>query len=97
LSKLVPRYSGDQEKLSKEVLLKRAADLIEAMYAMNRNMGALATGTGGGRGMITDHRSIVDHQSTSLTTFNAAYAASAAAAAASASTNGHQDYKDYYM
>jgi len=96
LSKLVPRYSGDQEKLSKEVLLKRAADLIEAMYAMNRNMGALATGTSGGRGMITDHRSIVDHQSTSLTTFNA-YAASAAAAAASASTNGHQDYKDYYM
>jgi early B-cell factor len=33
LSKLVPRHPGDPERLSKEVLLKRAADLAEALYA----------------------------------------------------------------
>jgi len=33
LSKLVPRHPGDPERLPKEVVLKRAADLAEALYA----------------------------------------------------------------
>jgi early B-cell factor len=37
LSKLVPRHPGDHEKLPKETILKRAADLVEAVYAMPRN------------------------------------------------------------
>ena len=36
LSKLVPRHPGDPERLPKEVVLKRAADLAEALYAMPR-------------------------------------------------------------
>ena len=32
LSKLVPRHPGDPEKLPKEIVLKRAADLAEALY-----------------------------------------------------------------
>ncbi len=42
LGKLVPRHPGDPEKLPKEVVLKRAADLAEAIYAMpHRRMGSL--------------------------------------------------------
>ncbi|KAL4135841.1 hypothetical protein QTP88_007428 [Uroleucon formosanum] len=37
LQKFVPRYPGDPEKLPKEVILKRAADLAEALYTMPRN------------------------------------------------------------
>ena len=37
LGKLVPRHPGDPEKLPKEVVLKRAADLAEALYSMPRN------------------------------------------------------------
>lgn len=44
LSKLIPRHPGDPEKLAKEVVLKRAADLAEALYAMPRNG---PTGLGG--------------------------------------------------
>jgi len=44
LSKLVPRHPGDPERLPKEVVLKRAADLAEALYAMPR-----AGGLGGAR------------------------------------------------
>merc|ERR1712013_542573 len=36
LAKLVPRHPGDPERLPKEVVLKRAADLAEALYAMPR-------------------------------------------------------------
>ena len=43
LSKLVPRHPGDPERLPKEVVLKRAADLAEALYAMPRG----AAGLGG--------------------------------------------------
>ena len=45
LSKLVPRHPGDPEKLPKEIVLKRAADLAEALYAMPRNnqLAALTT------------------------------------------------------
>lgn len=73
LCKLVPRYSGDQEKLSKELILKRAAELIEAMYATTA--------------MTQRNSSLQTHRppTTSLSSFNAAYAASAASA-------GHQDY-----
>eukprot|EP00795_Rhopilema_esculentum_P012291 gene12291-2937_t len=34
LSKLIPRHPGDPERIPKEVILKRAADLVEAIYAM---------------------------------------------------------------
>uniref|UniRef100_A0AAY4DN90 IPT/TIG domain-containing protein n=1 Tax=Denticeps clupeoides TaxID=299321 RepID=A0AAY4DN90_9TELE len=34
LQKVVPRHPGDPERLAKEVLLKRAADLVEALYGM---------------------------------------------------------------
>ena len=42
LSKLVPRHPGDPERLPKEVVLKRAADLAEALYAMPRGAAGLA-------------------------------------------------------
>ncbi|KPP70638.1 hypothetical protein Z043_110521 [Scleropages formosus] len=32
LQKVIPRHPGDPEKLAKEMLLKRAADLVEALY-----------------------------------------------------------------
>nr|XP_018916264.1 PREDICTED: transcription factor collier [Bemisia tabaci] len=37
LQKLIPRHMGDPEKLPKEIILKRAADLAEALYSMPRN------------------------------------------------------------
>ncbi|KAF0298787.1 Transcription factor collier [Amphibalanus amphitrite] len=37
LQKLVPRHPGDPERLPKEIILKRAADLAEALYSMPRN------------------------------------------------------------
>lgn len=42
LQKLVPRHPGDPEKLPKEIILKRAADLAEALYSMPRNHNQLA-------------------------------------------------------
>merc|ERR1712106_852980 len=48
LSKLVPRHPGDPERLPKEVVLKRAADLAEALYAMPRSgLGGPVRGGGG--------------------------------------------------
>ncbi|XP_015602901.1 transcription factor collier isoform X2 [Cephus cinctus] len=37
LQKLVPRHPSDPEKLAKDTILKRAADLVEAFYTMSRN------------------------------------------------------------
>ncbi|XP_050395971.1 transcription factor COE3 isoform X7 [Patella vulgata] len=42
LMKLVPRHPGDPEKLPKEIILKRAADLAEALYSMPRNHNQLS-------------------------------------------------------
>lgn len=42
LSKLIPRHQGDSEKFSKEAILKRAAELIEAIYAMPKGAAAAA-------------------------------------------------------
>lgn len=36
LQKSVPRHPGDPDKLPKEILLKRAADIAEALYSMPR-------------------------------------------------------------
>lgn len=36
LQKLVPKHPGDPDKLPKEIILKRAADLAEAIYSMPR-------------------------------------------------------------
>lgn len=41
LGKLVPRHPGDPEKLTKEIILKRAADLAEAVYSMPRSSAAV--------------------------------------------------------
>ncbi|XP_064425447.1 transcription factor COE3-like isoform X2 [Latimeria chalumnae] len=37
LQKVIPRHPGDPERLPKEVLLKRAADLVDALYGMPHN------------------------------------------------------------
>ncbi|XP_069139786.1 transcription factor COE1-like isoform X1 [Argopecten irradians] len=42
LMKLVPRHPGDPERLPKEIILKRAADLAEALYSMPRNHNQLS-------------------------------------------------------
>lgn len=36
LQKLIPRHPGDPDKLAKETILKRAVDLVEALYSMPR-------------------------------------------------------------
>ncbi|CAH1399926.1 unnamed protein product [Nezara viridula] len=57
LQKLIPRHPGDPEKLPKEIILKRAADLAEALYTMQpRNQ------------QLTAPRSPTNNNST--TTFN---------------------------
>ncbi|XP_050294033.1 transcription factor collier isoform X1 [Anthonomus grandis grandis] len=57
LQKLIPRHPGDPEKLPKEIILKRAADLAEALYSMPRNNQLSLTGprspTMGNNGMST--------------------------------------------
>ncbi|KAK2176820.1 hypothetical protein NP493_637g01027 [Ridgeia piscesae] len=42
LTKLVPRHPGDPDRLPKEIVLKRAADLAEALYSMPRNPNQLS-------------------------------------------------------
>nr|XP_005161480.1 transcription factor COE1-like isoform X1 [Danio rerio] len=37
LQKVIPRHPGDPERLPKEVILKRAADLVESLYGMPHN------------------------------------------------------------
>ncbi|XP_075958778.1 transcription factor COE1-like isoform X4 [Anarhichas minor] len=37
LQKVIPRHPGDPERLPKEVILKRAADLVEALYGLPHN------------------------------------------------------------
>lgn len=37
LQKLIPRHPGDPDKLPKEIVLKRAADIAEALYSMPRS------------------------------------------------------------
>lgn len=68
LSKLVPRHPGDPDKLSKEIILKRAADVAEVFYSgMPRNTGSLPP-----------PRSPASMAAAAMSGFNAAYAASAA-------------------
>jgi len=43
LASLVPRHVGDPEVLKKEVILKRAADLTEAIYSMPHIAAAMST------------------------------------------------------
>ena len=47
----MPRHPGDPEKLPKEIVLKRAADLAEALYTMPRNnqLAALSVNAGAPR------------------------------------------------
>ena len=43
LVKLIPRHPGDPERLPKEIILKRAADLAEALYQTLPNSGSSAS------------------------------------------------------
>ncbi|XP_015789518.1 transcription factor collier [Tetranychus urticae] len=43
LAKLVPRHPGDLDKLPKEIILRRAADLAEVFYSMPRNTSQLSS------------------------------------------------------
>jgi early B-cell factor len=45
LQKLIPRHPGDPDKLPKEIILKRAADIAEALYSMPRSPSG-GSGTG---------------------------------------------------
>ncbi|KAL0269945.1 UNVERIFIED_CONTAM: hypothetical protein PYX00_007518 [Menopon gallinae] len=44
LQKLIPRHPGDPEKLPKEIILKRAADLAEALYSMPMSNNGMSSG-----------------------------------------------------
>ncbi|XP_078449204.1 transcription factor COE3 isoform X4 [Lampetra planeri] len=41
LQKVIPRHPGDPERLPKEIILKRAADIAEALYSMPRHQNQL--------------------------------------------------------
>ncbi|OWK07288.1 hypothetical protein Celaphus_00017117 [Cervus elaphus hippelaphus] len=43
LQKVIPRHPGDPERLAKEMLLKRAADLVEALYGTPHNNQGMVT------------------------------------------------------
>jgi len=45
LQKLIPRHPGDPDKLPKEIILKRAADIAEALYSMPRSPSGGASGS----------------------------------------------------
>jgi len=85
LGKLVPRHPGDPEKLPKEVVLKRAADLAEALYSMPRNNHLALTGP-------TSPRSITSQQAAAMhagfNSYTGQLAASVQDSAAAAATNG---------
>uniref|UniRef100_G3PXD3 IPT/TIG domain-containing protein n=1 Tax=Gasterosteus aculeatus aculeatus TaxID=481459 RepID=G3PXD3_GASAC len=46
LQKVIPRHPGDPERLPKEIILKRAADLTEALYSVPRSHNQLPSLTG---------------------------------------------------
>ncbi|XP_072718328.1 transcription factor COE4 isoform X3 [Ciconia boyciana] len=54
LQKVIPRHPGDPERLPKDIILKRAADIAEALYSVPRNPGQLSSlaGTHGPAGMM---------------------------------------------
>ncbi|XP_064304834.1 transcription factor COE4 isoform X3 [Phalacrocorax carbo] len=54
LQKVIPRHPGDPERLPKDIILKRAADIAEALYSVPRNPGQLSSlaGTHGHAGMM---------------------------------------------
>ncbi|TRY64535.1 hypothetical protein DNTS_022656 [Danionella cerebrum] len=43
LQKVIPRHPGDPERLPKEIILKRAADIAEALYNVPRNHNQLTS------------------------------------------------------
>ncbi|XP_033219676.1 transcription factor collier isoform X1 [Belonocnema kinseyi] len=67
LQKLIPRHPGDPEKLPKEIILKRAADLAEALYSMPR--GGNSSISGAPRSPGTGHPA-APPTSSSATAFN---------------------------
>lgn len=74
LAKLIPRHPGDPEKLSKEIVLKRAADLAEALYSIPRNAPQLSLPAP--RSPATALNNAAAAAAMSAAGFNAAYAAS---------------------
>jgi early B-cell factor len=78
LSKLIPRHPGDPERLPKEIILKRAADLAEALYSMPRNASQLALPTARTPASALNNTTLNNAAAISaMAGFNAAYAASA--------------------
>jgi early B-cell factor len=76
LAKLIPRHPGDPEKLPKEIILKRAADLAEALYSMPRNTPSQLAGLPAPRSPASALNNAAAAAAMSAG-FNAAYAASA--------------------
>ncbi|XP_025828869.1 transcription factor collier isoform X1 [Agrilus planipennis] len=70
LQKLIPRHPGDPEKLPKEIILKRAADLAEALYTMPRNnqlaLAAPRSPTMGNNGMTSTFNTYTGQLSVSV-------------------------------
>ncbi|XP_074108699.1 EBF transcription factor knot isoform X1 [Cotesia typhae] len=72
LQKLIPRHPGDPEKLPKEIILKRAADLAEALYNMPRTTTTGNSGISGGapRSPGSNHVPVPPTSSSANTSFN---------------------------
>ncbi|XP_003370758.1 putative transcription factor COE1 [Trichinella spiralis] len=67
LQKLIPRHPGDPDRLPKEMILKRAADLAEALYSMPRGQQLTS---------FAPPRSPTHHLNYSATAYPVTYAAS---------------------
>lgn len=59
LRKIIPRHPGDPERLPRETILKRAADLAEALYSMPSRAAAVAAAAAASQhvtsGMVPSH------------------------------------------
>ncbi|VDP71026.1 unnamed protein product [Echinostoma caproni] len=60
LCKIIPRHPGDPERLPREIILKRAADLAEALYTMPTRSMPFAPATLFRPGTADEHRSSDD-------------------------------------
>ncbi|XP_058808295.1 transcription factor collier isoform X2 [Phymastichus coffea] len=69
LQKLIPRHPGDPDKLPKEIVLKRAADLAEVLYSSQRATNAIASSAPRSPGSST-HAAAPPPTSTATTGFN---------------------------
>ncbi|TRY91092.1 hypothetical protein DNTS_020393, partial [Danionella cerebrum] len=66
LQKVIPRHPGDPERLPKEMILKRAADLTEALYSVPRSHNTLPSLTGSTHSHSHSHSSMMNSFSSQL-------------------------------